>query len=298
LIDVNEEVEPGGVANKYWSIEAIIKLLRRLQMKKTLSDSDDAAEYGAAAGNELYLQRIVNPRQNELIKDFLKNEDSAENAKSVRLKEFLLLYKKFLKHSSTGGEDTQDVIALEEFLNLMKAYVSHTPTEEEDTQDTVGLDDLIKAIKAIKPSTTVNVDLTELIAAITAMGSSRTISGNISVDNLTDITGTINIGDNGIGRDSAHPLYISGGGFPTRQSLAASIAADSIHDLLTFNELGGVGYSPLTEVKKAVLGYLNGYANLNALYAALQPSIDNRIREWLQAARDAEGRSLTINTPT
>jgi hypothetical protein len=84
-----------------------------------------------------------------MMKDFLKNADPDSDASSVRLKEFLTIYKKFFKHTSTGEGDTQEIIALEEFLTLMKNYVRHTPSGEGDTKTTVGLDDLITAIKGI-----------------------------------------------------------------------------------------------------------------------------------------------------
>jgi hypothetical protein len=63
-----------------------------------------------------------------------------------------------------------------------------------------------------------------------------------------------------------------------------------------------VATGKVEEVKKAILGYLNAYADLAALSTAIYNSIssiiDNRIKAWLEAAKDAEGRNLTVNTPT
>lgn len=150
LIDPNEEIEPGSVANKYWSQEAIIKLFRRLQMKKTLTAADDTDEYGKAVGQSLYLQRIVNPRQNEMVKDFLKNENPASNASSIRLKEFLNIYEDVFKHTPSSGQDRQKHIALEDFLNLWKKYLKHTSTGGGDSQEFAAFEDLIKSLEKIQ----------------------------------------------------------------------------------------------------------------------------------------------------
>lgn len=203
--------------------------------------------------------------------------------------------------STEGGTTTTTTriaerITVPEMNKLMEEYVKHTPTgTEPSTKTTVGLDDLISAIKGISSSvgsSQTTVDFTDLITAI-------------------NTTHTQNIGGSGLGRDKNHPLYISGGGFPNKDSLAASIPANSISDFLTFNGLGAVGYSSKAAVQGAILGYLAAYEDLaslcnaivlnlnaNGLYNRLESYIDTRIKAWLQAAKDAENRSLTVNTPT
>ena len=102
-----------------------------------------------------------------------------------------------------------------------------------------------------KPSTTTSVlGLKDIIAAIDRLSKSS--------------TGEVSIGNQGLGRDKDHPFYMTGGGFPTRQALAASLASTAISDFLTFNTDGAVGYSPKAEVKKSILGWLEEYADLNA----------------------------------
>lgn len=153
----------------------------------------------------------------------------------------------------------------------------------------VGLNDLISAINNISVSggsATVNVDLSTLVTAINNMGSTR----------------TANIGNSGLGRDENHPIYISGGGFPNKDSLAASIPANSISDFLTFNGLGAVGYSGRAAVKETILGYLNSYADIDALssaiYTKIQGSIDTRIKSWLNATTIvADGTGWKLNVP-
>lgn len=183
-----------------------------------------------------------------------------------------------------------------ELNTFLNNYVKHTPTSEEDEQQTVGLDDLINAIKAIGSGQggTTEVDFTTLI---TALNTTQTVEVRGSLPVVTT-----NIGDSGIGRDNTHPLYISGGGFPTRASLGAVFDATILNDFLTFNSAGAVGYSTKTEVKKAILGYLNDYATLSALatavlseltadtiYNKILSKIDDRISAWLNTAK------VTIN---
>lgn len=210
------------------------------------------------------------------------------------------------------GEEnkTAERITIPELNKLIESYVKHTPGEGEPaTKTTVGLDDLIEAIKGIEAGGggSTEIDFSTLITALQGLSTDRAITA------LPDV----NIGNTGLGRDSDHPIYISGGGFPSRQVLpAAFVAEDSdtnkvIHDLLTFNATGAVGYSTKAEAKKALLGFLNDYADINTLSAAvlatltgadiynkIQSNIDSRIQQWLNAARDAEGRPLTVNTPT
>lgn len=188
-------------------------------------------------------------------------------------------------------------VSIPKLINWLTAYSKHTPTSEQDTQTTVGLDDLIKAIKAIN----VDMDTSALVTAINA-------------------THTHNIGNGGLGRDDTHPIYISGGGFPSRQVLPAAFVTEGtdttkvIYDFLTFNATGAVGYSTKDEVKKLILGYLNSYSTLSALstavlveltadaiYNKIQSKVDDRIKTWLQAARvtiSGTEYSLTVNTPT
>lgn len=125
-----------------------------------------------------------------------------------------------------------------------------------------------------KPSTTTSVlGLKDIIAAIDRLSKSS--------------TGEVSIGNQGLGRDKDHPFYMTGGGFPTRQALAASLASTAISDFLTFNTDGAVGYSPKAEVKKSILGWLEEYADLNAFYQDLQTkvteTVDARVKAWLSA---------------
>lgn len=125
-----------------------------------------------------------------------------------------------------------------------------------------------------KPSTTTSVlGLKDIIAAIDRLSKSS--------------AGEVSIGNQGLGRDKDHPFYMTGGGFPTRQALAASLASTAISDFLTFNTDGAVGYSPKAEVKKSILGWLEEYADLNAFYQDLQTkvteTVDTRVKAWLNA---------------
>lgn len=125
-----------------------------------------------------------------------------------------------------------------------------------------------------KPSTTTSVlGLKDIIAAIDRLSKSS--------------AGEVSIGNQGLGRDKDHPFYMTGGGFPTRQALAASLASTAISDFLTFNTDGAVGYSPKAEVKKSILGWLEEYADLNAFYQDLQTkvteTVDTRVKAWLSA---------------
>ena len=183
-------------------------------------------------------------------------------------------------------------ITVPEMNKLMEEYVKHTPTgTEPSSKTTVGLDDLITAIKGIGSSGggQTTVDFTDLITAI-------------------NTTHTQNIGGSGLGRDENHPLYISGGGFPNKDSLAASIPANSISDFLTFNGLGAVGYSSKAAVQGAILGYLAAYEDLaslcsaivsnlsvSGLFSRLQNSVDGRIKQF---ASDLKNANSGITIPT
>lgn len=182
----------------------------------------------------------------------------------------------------SGNEDVfYERVILPDLKTQIDEYVSHTETPEEGDPVTTkyGLYDLIKAIENSGGGQT-EIDFTDLIAAINA-------------------THTNNIGNAGLGRDAEHPIYMTGGGFPSRSVLAAAFAEAAIHDFLTFNAAGAVGYSTKEEVKKAILGWLNAYADLTALYTALQSSIDSRIKSWLNATTivsDGEG-GWKLNVP-
>lgn len=175
-----------------------------------------------------------------------------------------------------GGTALVDIyserISIPKLIDWLNAYSAHTPDDAGDIQTTVGLDDLIKAIKAIN----VNIDFTSIVNAIGALG-----------------------------QDADHPIHITGGGFPTRDALAAVFDATALNDFLTFNESGAVGHTTKEETKKAILGYLNDYADTNALgtaiYNSIQTTINNRIKAWLQAAKVHIGDTdytITVNTPT
>lgn len=174
-----------------------------------------------------------------------------------------------IKEVANGSEIYSDRIAIPKLMDFLDAYVK-------DGNTTLGLKDLIKAIK----------------------DSGGSGSGEVDIKTIPNI----NIGNTGLGRDADHPIFMSGGGFPSRQVLGSVFTEAIIHDFLTFNEAGAVGYSTKEEVKKAILGYLNAYADLAALstaiYNSISSTIDNRIKAWLEAAKDAEGRSLTVNIPT
>ena len=174
-----------------------------------------------------------------------------------------------IKEVVNGSEIYSDRIAIPKLMDFLDAYVK-------DGNTTLGLKDLIKAIK----------------------DSGGSGSGEVDIKTIPNI----NIGNTGLGRDADHPIFISGGGFPSRQVLGSVFTEAIIHDFLTFNEAGAVGYSTKEEVKKTILGYLNAYADLAALstaiYNSISSTIDNRIKVWLEAAKDAEDRNLTVNTPT
>ena len=174
-----------------------------------------------------------------------------------------------IKEVVNGSEIYSDRIAIPKLMDFLDAYVK-------DGNTTLGLKDLIKAIK----------------------DSGGSGSGEVDIKTIPNI----NIGNTGLGRDADHPIFMSGGGFPSRQVLGSVFTEAIIHDFLTFNEAGAVGYSTKEEVKKSILGYLNAYADLatlsTAIYNSISSTIDNRIKAWLEAAKDAEGRSLTVNTPT
>ena len=197
-----------------------------------------------------------------------------------------------VKTASTYAEK----ISNPEFNTFLDNYVKHTPTSAQDTQQTVGLDDLINAIKAIGSGQggSTEVDFSTLIAAL---NNTQTVAIRGSLPTITT-----NIGNSGIGRDDSHPLYISGGGFPNKDSLAAAITGALMDSVVSFNSSGAVGYTTKAELKNAILGYLNTYADIDALSSAVLTSltadaiynkilskIDDRINAWLNTAK------VTIN---
>lgn len=177
-----------------------------------------------------------------------------------------------------------------EFINILNKYLSNGETGLSEKK--LGIKDLITAIN----NTYSGDNLKELVNAIKNINitSSDKVSlgdnglGNESTNPLfvqSNTQGSISIGSSGLGSDKDHPFYMTGGGFPTRQSLAAALAADAINSMLTFNANGAVGYSTLEEVKKAVLGWINNYKDLDTLYTALDAkvvtTVDARVKAWL-----------------
>ena len=141
--------------------------------------------------------------------------------------------------------------------SILQEYVRHTPTSQSDTKTKVGLDDLIEAIKSIDSG-----------------GGGGGTSGEVDVLSMP----SVDIGNNGLGSDVNNPIYISGGGFPSRDVLASAFTKANIHDILTFNALGAVGYSPITEIVSL---------------------IDDRIRLWLQNTTvTIDGVDYNLNVPT
>ena len=114
--------------------------------------------------------------------------------------------------------------------------------------------------------------LKDLIEAISKVGVGGSTSDEIS------------IGNKGLGRDKDNPIHISGGSFPTKDSLAAALDSTTLASFVTFNDAGAVGYSSKEEVKKAILGWFN-YESLDALYTALEEkvnkTVDTRVKTWL-----------------
>lgn len=114
--------------------------------------------------------------------------------------------------------------------------------------------------------------LKDLIEAISKVGVGGSTSDEVS------------IGNKGLGRDKDNPIHISGGSFPTKDSLAAALDSTTLASFVTFNDAGAVGYSSKEEVKKAILGWFN-YESLDALYTALEEkvnkTVDTRVKTWL-----------------
>lgn len=86
-------------------------------------------------------------------------------------------------------------------------------------------------------------------------GGGGSSSGEIEVVSMPPI----NIGANGLGNDADNPIYISGGGFPSRDVLGATFAKNVLHDILTFNAAGAVGYTPITEIISLIDDRIKAY---------------------------------------
>lgn len=123
--------------------------------------------------------------------------------------------------------------------SFLSAYVAHTPENQQDTKTKVGLDDLINAIKGISGGG----------------GGGGSSSGQVTVTSMP----AVDVGATGLGRDNDHPIYISGGGFPTRDALGATFAKNVLHDILTFNASGAVGYTPITEIVSLIDDRIEAY---------------------------------------
>lgn len=177
-----------------------------------------------------------------------------------------------------------------ELIDLLSKYLSNGQTGLAEKK--LGIKDLIEAING----TSSGDNLKELVNAIKNINitSADKVSigsdglGNSSMNPLfiqSNSSDTVNIGSSGLGRDKDHPIHMTGGGFPTRQSLAASLTSEVINSFLTFNSSGAVGYSTLEEVKKAVLGWISSYKDLDALYTVLGTkvinTVDTRVKAWL-----------------
>lgn len=144
---------------------------------------------------------------------------------------------------------------------LIKWLTDYQSYQEGGETKTVGLHDLIKAIEDIGSGS-----------------SGSSFDGNIT--GMPDI----NIGNMGLGRDNSHPIYISGGGFPTKDALAAEFYGDTAHGqvnkaehFVAFNYNGAVGYISASELAKrmdittlvssALSGKLTGaYVNINGTH--------------------------------
>lgn len=177
-----------------------------------------------------------------------------------------------------------------ELIDLLNKYLSNG--ESGLAERKLGIKDLITAING----TSSGDNLKELVNAIKNINITSADSVSIGSDGLgnssmnplfiqSNSSDTVNIGSSGLGRDKDHPIHMTGGGFPTRQSLAAALTSETINSMLTFNSSGAVGYSTLDEVKKAVLGWISNYKDLDALYTALGAkvivTVDARVKAWL-----------------
>jgi hypothetical protein len=139
-------------------------------------------------------------------------------------------------------------------INWLTAYQSY---QEGGETKTVGLYDLIKAIKDL--------------------GSGS--SGSSFDGKITEMP-DVNIGNMGLGRDNSHPIYISGGGFPTKDALAASFGAATLKSFVTFNENGAVGWSNNANVAAALLNA----SGANDIFNKIETLINARIEAYINAS--------------
>lgn len=192
----------------------------------------------------------------------VSDSDLSSNTERL-LKDIGTALEKSLQSETVSGKTVYSERVKVQFAELITFLNTYVKGDSKTVTDSEG-----------KPSTTTSVlGLKDLIAAI---------------DKLSEgSTGEVSIGNQGLGRDKDHPFYMTGGGFPTRQALAASLDSTAISDFLTFNTNGAVGYSPKAEVKKSILGWLEKYADLNAFYQDLQTkvteTVDTRVKAWLNA---------------
>lgn len=178
---------------------------------------------------------------------------------------------------------------LTELKNVLDAYTDHTSTGEGDTKTKVGLDDLIIAINAVT-------------AAIAAGGGSGggggSVSGNTEVSfaqgasvdvGITSGAGYSSnnpfvmalVNDAGQGNSASNPLYISGGGFPTKNAVAQQSLGDSNQSLrpnsfLTFNGLNTAGWANVSDVANTLLNYFSSAATDN-----LKDYVITKLKGWL-----------------
>ena len=177
---------------------------------------------------------------------------------------------------------------LTELKNVLDAYTDHASTGEGDTKTKVGLDDLIKAINAV----------TAAIAVGGGSGGGGSVSGNTEVSfaqgasvgvsinsgagyssNNPFVTALVN--DAGQGNSASNPLYISGGGFPTKNAVAQQSLGDSNQSLrpnsfLTFNGLNTAGWANVGDVANTLLNYFSSAATDN-----LKSYVITKLKGWL-----------------
>lgn len=288
-----EEVQPVNVtalnARDNFAVQALRSMLAKVDDPSTLSNNEmnfyckQAYQWAANMMTEAGLVRIKLDDETPDVTEQVEVQSLEGNTEKL-LNNIVAALEKTDKEIDEGNKKVNaERITIPELNKFLEEYVNHTETPEQGDPVTTkyGLFDLVKAIKDIN----VNVSTDDLVAAIQNQG-----------------------------KDADHPIYISGGGFPSRDVLAAAFTETIIHDFLTFNAAGAVGYSTKNEVKKAILGYLNSYSTLsalstavlgeltaNAIYNKIQSKVDDRIKAWLQAARvtvDGTTYSLTVNTPT
>lgn len=285
-------------ARDEFAVEAMKAIIGHIPNPSELSDSEINFYCTAAYQWAANMMSLSANTRSTTVSESSSEEDDNDSTRKEEVTVFDNNIEKLLNNIIAALEKTDSKLTIDkkevyaerqsnpEWNALWKAYIKHTSTGEEDTQTTVGLDDLVKAIKNIQLS-----------------------GGEDGLKVLISFLPNFNIGNAGLGRDADNPIYISGGGFPSRQVLASAFASDIIHDFLTFNSSGAVGYSTLDEVKKAVNGWINSYTDLEALSTAVYNNlkstilslIDERCKAWLEAARitinDTE-YSLTVNTPS